>query len=643
MPIIEVPGHGDVEFPDDMSDDAIAEAIRRNVLKEGEKPTTSTGRPVPSSRVLDFVQGLPGAALTPIKAGIDFMSSVAENTPGGPLATAYPPAMMIGAARTLGHGAKAFASNAERRAQSAMDMLDTFKQDHPSPSLGEFLSSPEAREAARQVVQTVTPETETEEIIPGSGGTEVPTGRALADESIQLLMANPPVKTLSNLAPMRRIASATRALFDLEPASEHLKKLETPHPLNKLEPHELGGKVGAQEEQVFKLRKAHGNKLYKALDDFTQGASIRNLLDEEGNLLVPKGVDVPKDIADAAKALRRERAALPKTAPDQIATSPELDLADSKLDDIPFSSLHDLRKSINERIRSIDPHNPTPDYHDLTQSRARVQNEMEASAHNLSPEEYAKWKAADDFWKTEVAEKHYRGQGSEISRRSPDFRANGSPIPGTGAPASMHKAIRPMEPGDVEAIHQTLVPKGDWAPTGATASGQKAFDHLIEQRIRTELGGANAGEKIDLTRAGKAIDSRIGRPVWEKMKELASPDVATRMNSLEAVARAYEKIGADTPLTADAAALNALSKKSMIAKVISGVRDMKPEILRWALEHPARTEILTAGLESATSTGEAQQLAARNVSNIVRLYDLDKGGPPETPNVMKSFKKAIGL
>jgi hypothetical protein len=36
MPIVEVPGHGDVEFPDDMSDDAIAAAIRKNMMPAKE-------------------------------------------------------------------------------------------------------------------------------------------------------------------------------------------------------------------------------------------------------------------------------------------------------------------------------------------------------------------------------------------------------------------------------------------------------------------------------------------------------------------------------------------------------------------------------------------------------------------------------
>lgn len=61
MPIIEVPGHGQVEFPDDMTDDQIVAAIKKNSL--GYKKEPSTGE--------RFVQGLKD----PIDAGAQLLTN----------------------------------------------------------------------------------------------------------------------------------------------------------------------------------------------------------------------------------------------------------------------------------------------------------------------------------------------------------------------------------------------------------------------------------------------------------------------------------------------------------------------------------------------------------------------------------------
>lgn len=61
MPIIEVPGHGQVEFPDDMSDDQIVAAIKKNSL--GYKQPSNTER---------FMQGLKD----PIDAGAQLVTKM---------------------------------------------------------------------------------------------------------------------------------------------------------------------------------------------------------------------------------------------------------------------------------------------------------------------------------------------------------------------------------------------------------------------------------------------------------------------------------------------------------------------------------------------------------------------------------------
>lgn len=62
MPIIEVPGHGQVEFPDDMSDDQIVAAIKKNAL-DYKQPEQSAGA--------RFMQGLKD----PIDAGAQLLTN----------------------------------------------------------------------------------------------------------------------------------------------------------------------------------------------------------------------------------------------------------------------------------------------------------------------------------------------------------------------------------------------------------------------------------------------------------------------------------------------------------------------------------------------------------------------------------------
>lgn len=653
MPIVEVPGHGDVEFPDDMSDDQIAAAIKKNmaVAAPPAKPTTSSGRPAPTSTlgtIGDYVSGIPSRLKELGKGALEMQGSInremAQN-PGETAATlGFLPAGRA-ALRMAKDAGSSFMENAETRSQAALDQLGLIKGEGGAPpSFSHFLQAPELRESLRQVSHTVVPELETQEVIPGSGGAEVPTGRALGESTVDLAAAEPTVPAKALFGATGRVlpalsdlaAAKLRNFGGIEGAAEHLTALDQPHPLGKLEPHELGAHVGAQEEQVFKLRKSQGNTLYKPVEELPAGVSIKDLLDDDFNLRLPKGVDVPPEIKDALKAVKREMAALPKTEGGALATSPELDLALSKLDDISFKSAHELRKSLSERIRSVDPRNPPPEYHDMKAARAIVQADMESAAHTLSPDDYASWKTAEDFWRKEVADNHYRGPGKAISRN----------VKGQN-PQKMPQVIEKFAPQDVEHAHRTLIPKGDWVAPAVEKSGQKAFDSLIEGKIRTELGAANAGEKIDLTKAAKAIDTKIGRATWEKMKQLASPQQSTRMNNLEQVARAYEKIGAGAeidPAMAAAQSMGKLTGKGSLLKPFTLFRELKADALRWALEHPARTEILTAGLEGATSSGEAQQFAARNVANLMRLYDMDKGKPPSMPgrgNTMDLFSREL--
>lgn len=63
MPIIEVPGHGQVEFPDDMSDDQIVSAIKKNALGYKQESPTNRQR---------FAQGLKD----PIDAGAQLLTHI---------------------------------------------------------------------------------------------------------------------------------------------------------------------------------------------------------------------------------------------------------------------------------------------------------------------------------------------------------------------------------------------------------------------------------------------------------------------------------------------------------------------------------------------------------------------------------------
>jgi hypothetical protein len=64
MPIIEVPGHGQVEFPDGMSDDEIVSAIKKSSMAEPPKPSVSN--------LERFTQGLKD----PIDAGVQLLTKM---------------------------------------------------------------------------------------------------------------------------------------------------------------------------------------------------------------------------------------------------------------------------------------------------------------------------------------------------------------------------------------------------------------------------------------------------------------------------------------------------------------------------------------------------------------------------------------
>lgn len=412
---------------------------------------------------------------------------------------------------------------------------------------------------------------------------------------------------------------------EMREAAAHLQRLEEPHPLGKLEPHEQGSLVSTAEDQALRLRKLRGNQLYKSLEGFG-GVSIRDLVDEAGNLQIPKGVEIPPEIRSALKAVQDAHKVSAAAGPGEQAVSGDLDMALSKLDDIPFTAAHELRKSISQALRKIDPRGLNAgDIPALMEARKAVQLSMEEAAQQLPPDEFAAWKQAEDFWRTEIAENHYRGTGRAISRKTK-----------AGDPQKMSQVLEPFAPQDVTAAHKALVP-GSWAPEAAQRSGQKAFDSLIEQRINTEFGARNASDKIDLTKGSKVIDRRIGRAAWEEMKRLASPDQAQRMASLEKVARAYERIEALEPKHLQSPAGRAAEQqaKGKFSRswlnpfgAYHNFREIRPEVMRWLLEHPARVEVLTRDLDTAVGE-QATQIAQRNVANVIRMFEMDSGKPPD--------------
>lgn len=69
MPVVEVPGHGDVEFPDDMSDDQIAAAIKKNLEPAKSRPPSLGSFSDPYAYFKPEVQravGNTGAGLQPV-------------------------------------------------------------------------------------------------------------------------------------------------------------------------------------------------------------------------------------------------------------------------------------------------------------------------------------------------------------------------------------------------------------------------------------------------------------------------------------------------------------------------------------------------------------------------------------------------
>lgn len=452
------------------------------------------------------------------------------------------------------------------------------------------------------------------------------------------------------------IVNKIRTKAHLQPAVAQLQKLDEPHPLGKLEPHERGGIVGASEEQVFKLRKQHGNELYKPLDNFS-GVSIRELVDPDtGSLRVPSGVEIPAEIKSALTRVKNAQkglaAAQAQLASKQAKVRPgevvgndalegsiaeaqaELDAAQGALDDVSFSAAHELRKSMSAALRKIDPRGPEAQkIPSFVEPRNLLTLEMEDAANKLSPDDYAAWRRAEDFWGQEIAENHYRGVGEAIGRK---FEA--------GDPQKMGKVLEAFAPQDVTAAHKTLVP-GSWAPESARVSGQRAFDQLVEQRIATNFGARNASDTIDLSRAGKIIDKRIGTATWAEMKRLVSPKQRARMESLETVARTYERIGAATEMNPLEEAALQQAKGQFSRSWLNPIgayrnfRELKPHVLKWALEHPARVELLTRDLDTAVGT-QAQEIAERNLGTVVRLYNMDRNRPPEPP---AALRKVLGL
>ncbi len=65
MTIVEVPGIGDVEFPDDMTDDQISDAIKKNLAPQEPAPEPTFG-----DKALDVAKNFGSAAIRPIVKGV---------------------------------------------------------------------------------------------------------------------------------------------------------------------------------------------------------------------------------------------------------------------------------------------------------------------------------------------------------------------------------------------------------------------------------------------------------------------------------------------------------------------------------------------------------------------------------------------
>lgn len=611
-------------------------------------PTTSTGRRITGSRLSDVASGLYEGASHAVRGGLDFMGEVGNEYKEHPVINT----MMMGMpgtatvlARNAVKGGKALAENAEKRAQAALTQLDLLK-NRPGgpPSFGEFLSAPETRESMRQVAHTVVPEIETEELNPGSGGAEVPTGRALGNETVNLAIAAGPdiAKAILPTAPVRSLTRQIRRMAGIDDAAEALKSLEGEHPLGNATAAERGAEVDAATEQAYKARRAHENRLYRPLDNIP--ADIRELAGEDFKALQDAGVTIPKEIEKRLAAARRAAAKLPEVAEGELATSPEHEAALASLEDVPFSALKEMRSDIGHKLAGLRA-SGSPAAGRAEQWYKALTGAMEDAAEAAGKSD--EYTAANNFHRYEVMQNHgmirrdagarsVRSAGREIANRAPAYNEAGEKIVG-GDLEGMHKILPNGNAGAVEAAHRTLVPRGSWAADALTTTGQRAFDNLVEQKVTKALTPRGAAE-IDLTKAAKRIND-MGE-TWDKMKELASPEQRQRMQALETVANAYAKIGqgsaaADVTLGAIAGeglGMLAGHHGGGILGAAAGpamrLSRLTPKVLRWALEHPARTEVLLQDLAGASS-GQAAVSAGRNVSNILRMYDMAQEAPPD--------------
>src|SRR5690349_7092185 len=71
MPVVEVPGMGDVEFPDNMSDEQIASAIKKNLPPKQQTPPPSLAAKFASAAVRPVIQAVAGIPMMAADAGID--------------------------------------------------------------------------------------------------------------------------------------------------------------------------------------------------------------------------------------------------------------------------------------------------------------------------------------------------------------------------------------------------------------------------------------------------------------------------------------------------------------------------------------------------------------------------------------------
>ena len=578
---------------------------------------------------LDTVKDLGKAAKgvfydLPIAAGKEAMAH--------PIATAMSPLNPL--ALTLGkgawEGAKAAGNNVMTRGQAALDQ-ERLLHDRMARGEDVGMFPPEQVEALRQTLHMVVPERQLDVFDPETKPAAA--GQAMADLTIAGLpeMAGG-VKAAAG-AVGRPLLSGFRSLTGLSEGHAALQSLMKESPLSKLTLAERGGEVGAGEKLARATRKAEESRLYAPLNDATASAS--SLLDAD---LI--GIKLPPSVEKALAAVKKAKANLASVRPDEVATSPELDLATSKLDDLPWQDIRKVRTQLGEiRTRLQGERRMLADTMYAKVSGALAEG---AEAAGLKPE----WDIANAFHRDEVAANHYtisRGEGDpgSIASMGKNMRKKGvvRDVPGTGAQSKMSDLLRPSEPGDIIAAKRALVPEGDWVPTSVTKSGQKAFDNLIEQKLTPVISG-------DPTKISKAL-ADISPEVVSEMKASVSPEMLKRIESLEKVGAAYAKLGADSPL-ADLATGAAIGGKlggpigaalGATAGAAAKVSKLKPAVLRWALEHPARAEMLTMGMDRAASLEQLRDMAARNIAAVTRLEGMDSSRPPSLPSTLLGFAR----